>query len=218
MTSFFNGMLLERRTVCLELNTLVLIDIDCFVSQSRGNDNVKEVWLCLHALFGDGNDVVWDKLGEAIDYLQVLEMFSTDTRAERADGGHDDDLLVPARGWEILARILSHVRQKVTVELDFNTWAVEDVQALARAIRGHPAITYFNCGKALPHESMDSIYSALATLPALEAIQLSTPPEDEIALANPESLAELCGYLLCRPSLLVNSISQALIVKQQRAH
>jgi hypothetical protein len=192
MTSFFNGMLLERRTVCLNVNILVLIDINCFVSQSRGNENVKEVCLCLHALFGDGNDVVWDKLGQAINNLQALEMLCIDTRAERADGDQDDDLLVPARGWEILARILSRVRQKVRVELDgFTTWAVVDVQALARAIRGHPTIIHFNSGDALPHESMDSLYSVLATLPALEAVTLSAPPEDEITLVNPESLAEL---------------------------
>jgi hypothetical protein len=52
-------------------------------------------------------------------------------------------------------------------------------------------IIAFISGDALPHESMDSLYSALATLPALGAVRLCTPPENEITLANPESLAEL---------------------------
>jgi hypothetical protein len=42
---------------------------------------------------------------------------------------------------------------------------------------------------------MDTLYSALATLPALESITLGAPPRrrqaDETTLANPESLTEL---------------------------
>jgi hypothetical protein len=38
---------------------------------------------------------------------------------------------------------------------------------------------------------MDSLYSALATLPALEAVKLSAILENEITLANPESLTDL---------------------------
>jgi hypothetical protein len=48
----------------------------------------------------------------------------------------------------------------------------------------------------IPEESMDALYSALATLPALESIKLSNRglhrrPEDESAIANHESLTEL---------------------------
>jgi hypothetical protein len=38
---------------------------------------------------------------------------------------------------------------------------------------------------------MNSLYSALATLPALESIKFSVPPEDESTLATYESLTEL---------------------------
>jgi hypothetical protein len=170
----------------------ILNHIDCFVSQSRGNENVEEVCLCLHALFDGRDDDVWEIVGQAISNLQALEMLHIDTRADRADDDHDGRRVVPTTSWEILARILSHVRQKVRVQLDdSNTWAVEEVQALARAIRGHPTIIDFDSGRNLPYESMDSLYSALATLPALEAVELSVAREDEITLANPESLTTL---------------------------
>jgi hypothetical protein len=92
-----------------------------------------------------------------------------------------------------LARILSHMRQKVKVGLlhNSNLWTLGEVQALAQAIRGHPTITSFDSGYNLPYESMDSLYSALATLPALESVKLSTPPEEETTLAYPESLRGL---------------------------
>jgi hypothetical protein len=45
-----------------------------------------------------------------------------------------------------------------------------------------------------PYQSLDALYSALATLPALESIALGGPEvmqANEYLLANPESLAEL---------------------------
>jgi hypothetical protein len=42
-----------------------------------------------------------------------------------------------------------------------------------------------------PHEASDTLYSALATLPALESVRISFLPEDESSFANPESLTEL---------------------------
>jgi hypothetical protein len=188
--------LLGGQELCLDEDSVPWIwnHIDCFVSQSRGNENVEEVCLCLHALFGGHDNDIWDKLGQAINKLQALEMLRIDPRAdERKDGDDDDRLVVPARGWEILARILSHVRKKVRVELDdTNMWVVEEVRALARAIRGHPMIIHFNSGSALPHESMDSLFSVLAALPALESVELTTPrPEIEIIMGNSESLTTL---------------------------
>jgi hypothetical protein len=77
-----------------------------------------------------------------------------------------------------------------------NSWTVGEVQALARAIRGHPSIRSFDSGNSLPHEASDTLYSALATLSALESVIFCTSRRharhgDEIALANPESLTEL---------------------------
>jgi hypothetical protein len=63
---------------------------------------------------------------------------------------------------------------------------------LARAICGHPTITRFDCAEDSPYESLDALYSALATLPALESVKLSTPlSESESTLNNPESLRTL---------------------------
>jgi hypothetical protein len=62
--------------------------------------------------------------------------------------------------------------------------------------RGIPPLHVFWGGRRFPKEYMDPLYSALATLPALESLILSngglhTRPEDESALANPDSLTEL---------------------------
>jgi hypothetical protein len=83
------------------------------------------------------------------------------------------------------------VRQGITLCVTLlAAWSVEDSRSLARVIRGHPTISsiYF------PYE--DTLYSALATLPALESITLSNyvlhaRPEDESALADSESLGRL---------------------------
>jgi hypothetical protein len=79
-------------------------------------------------------------------------------------------------------------------------------------------MTCENRQRQQPYEYMDSLYSALATLPNLEWVKLSALPEDEITLANPERLTNLLWvhYLLCGPSLFLSSISQAHFVKQQR--
>jgi hypothetical protein len=75
-------------------------------------------------------------------------------------------------------------------------WDAEEPRLFARAIHGHPTISSFDVGSFFPYESLDALYSALATLPALKWIGLSNlgeqiTPEDESALAHPESLTEL---------------------------
>jgi hypothetical protein len=76
-----------------------------------------------------------------------------------------------------------------------SAWRAQESRSFARAIHGHPTITRFEGGEGIPYEASDALYSALATLPALESIQLSNhglrTREDESALANPESLTEL---------------------------
>jgi hypothetical protein len=54
-------------------------------------------------------------------------------------------------------------------------------------------------GGDFTYEASDALYSALATLPALESIGLSAPPESQIALDNAESLTELLEVVV--PSL-----------------
>jgi hypothetical protein len=199
----------------------ILKHIDCFVSQSRGNKRIKYLLLNPHAYIGY-DDEVWDKVGQAVGNLQGLEKLHISNCTHFDDDGDDDDAdsydsseseLTPSISpfaasmnpvasipdweripeWERLARILSHMRQKVRVEIsDHSVWSVGEVQALARAIsHGHVTIAQFVSGDRLPHKATDSLYSALATLPALEYVRLSSPPEDKITLANPESLAKL---------------------------
>jgi hypothetical protein len=89
------------------------------------------------------------------------------------------------------------VRQniKFIVEDRGRPWAAGEAQAFTQAIRGHPTITGFdsisNGGYSFPY---DALYSALATLPALEYVLLIQPEQifpDESPLGNPESLTEL---------------------------
>jgi hypothetical protein len=156
------------------------------------------VFLCLHAFNGHDDDVC-DKIGRAIGNLQSLKKLWITTRHyHREDDGEDEDSPIPDR--EILARVLRHVRQSVTVitgnddDDDERQRTTEEVKAFARAIRGHPTITSFEDFGRFPYASLDIFYSALATLPSLESITLGTPElrqADESTLANPESLTEL---------------------------
>jgi hypothetical protein len=144
----------------------------------------------------------------------------------------DDEEVIPPVSilmWERLARILSHMGQKVRLGLDVrgDLWAVGEVQALARVIHGHPTIIRYDGGSRLSYESLDALYSALATLPALESIFISnlglhlhTRPENESAMAYPESLTELLRvpslrfvrfYCVSFTRALSQSISNALM-------
>jgi hypothetical protein len=159
--------LLGRRFLNLDRGSTVWIlkHIDYFGSQSRINQSIESVNICLHAFYGRDDDD-WDKLGQAIGNLQSLEkLFITTPGYTHA--------VITFPDWEIraLARILSHVRQKITltVECHYTKWLAEKSRSFARAIQGHPTITRFEDGKSFPYEALDSIYSALATLPALES-------------------------------------------------
>jgi hypothetical protein len=216
--------LLGGRYLDLDENSIHWISnhIDCFVSQSRGN-KIVEVLVLYPNAFNRHDDDVWDNVGQAVGNLQALDRINIciphnyhdndnddadddedqvddDEEAEDDEDDDDDDdedQVVPSPDWEILARILSHMRQKVEVDFDdSDMWAIEELQSLARAIRGHPTIASFDRGIRFPYEYMDSLYSALATLPALESITLSNPgrqarPEDESTMAHHESLTKL---------------------------
>jgi hypothetical protein len=188
----------------------ILKHIDCFVTKSRGNESVEEVTLYPYSVNGYP-DTAWDKLGQAIGNLQALGELHIRTPNYHDDDDsvdydsdynfwRDDDEVVPIPDpdWEILARILSHVRQKITLTVNdenpVSTWRVEDSRSFARAIHGHPTITGFEASDIFAYEDMDALYTVLATMPALESIELSSlriRPDDESALAHPESLTEL---------------------------
>jgi hypothetical protein len=174
----------------------ILNHIDCFVSLSRGNESIEQVNLLPYAFIAMDDDA-WDKLGRAIGRnFHALE--TLDISTSRGHDDRDEVPPIPIPNWEILERILRHVRQKVGVRIDDFEWDVEEMQALGKAIRGHSTITSFDCCYNFPYESMDKIYSALVTLPALESVHLShqimdTLPEDESTLGHLESLTELLG-------------------------
>jgi hypothetical protein len=165
--------------------------IDSLVSQSRGNESIRRVMLVPYTYNSHDDYGVWDKVGRAVGNLQALENIWICTPNYHE---HTPD-------WEILARILSHVRQKIKVYINHVlSWDAEGCTLLARAIRGHPTITSFGDvtyrGDYFPYEYSDALYAALATLPALESLVVSyggrqVRPEDEHTLAHPESLTDL---------------------------
>jgi hypothetical protein len=169
---------------------------------------------------GGQDDDAWDKVGQAIGNLQALKSLSIssyDGFDDDDDSDDDYDQVVLNPDWKILARILSHVRQNIGINLDVNVLDVEEVQmlTLARAIRGHPTITNFDTNFDFPCRTMDFLYSALATLPALEVItlcyaQLDTRPPDESTLAIPESLTELLRVPSLRSVCFYHSLTPAL--------
>jgi hypothetical protein len=162
---------------------------DCFIRQSRGNESVEYLFLYPYAFNGHDDDIC-DKGGQAVGNLQALKTLCIPY--------HDNEVLPPPVRWEILARILRHMRQSVSVVIDDDDdeRSTEEVQPFARAIRGHPTITSFCDYGRFPYESLDTLFSTLTTLPTLESISLSnselrTRTEDESTLAYPESLTEL---------------------------
>jgi hypothetical protein len=183
----------------------ILNNIDCFVRQSQGNETVQQVYWWPHASFNgqDDDGACWDKVGEAIGNLQALEMLSIATfdfpnEDDYSDDDDDDDEVVhpgPIPDWEMLGRILRHVGQNVTLVIDDERLrSVEEVQPFARAISGHSSITSLQDNGRFPYESLDTLFFALATLPALESVTLRAPEvtqADESTLAHPESLTEL---------------------------
>ena len=170
----------------------ILSHIDCFVRLSRANKSVENVRIYPYDL-EQYSDEVLDRVGQAVGNLQALEELKISNH--NSHNNHEESGF-PIPDWERLPRILSHMRQnvKVTVyngESDTDLWSVGEVHGIARAIRGHPTITSFVCEDTLPQEASDILYSALATLPALESIRISSPPEGETTLANRESLTDL---------------------------
>jgi hypothetical protein len=205
--------------------TWILKHIDCFVSQSRGNESVKNLWLFPHAFseFSRHGDSVWDKFGEAIGNLQALDALHIYLSPSRNYPYGYEDLPIP--DWEILTRILSHVRKRIKLCVEprgvcASVWRVEDSQSFARAIRGHPTITSFEDGANFPYEGLDALCSALATLPALESIGIHAQSEDRSDFAAPEILTELlrvptlrsvCFHNFSFTSALCQAIANALI-------
>jgi hypothetical protein len=160
-----------------------------FVTETQGNTVVKRVML---NPYDDvpRNYEIWDKIGQGVGNLEGIKKLQI--TLDTSTGGYDC-VRVREPDWEIVARILRHVRSHIELVIrDFHDWATEDVRGLSRAIYGNPMIQRFEPVNAFPFESSDVLCSALATLPALERVCLAHQEQrTELALVNPEPLTEL---------------------------
>jgi hypothetical protein len=180
------------------------MEIDSIVSESRGNESVEIV--CLYPISNDGIDYeFWDKIGQAVGNLQALKTLHLSTENYHEDDEGENHTFIA--DWEIVARILSHIRQKVKLDLgndleeDYR-WGAEESRSFARVIHGHPTITHFeDTGGMFPYEACDALYSALATLPALESIVLCNRELDRHGRVSDLAVPGSLGRLLRVPSL-----------------
>jgi hypothetical protein len=190
--------------------SFILNNIDYFLSQSIGNKSIKQVHLDPYP-FTSHDDDAWDKFGQAVENLQSLKGLRISTRDRTYPDHHDEDEVRPHPGWERVARIFSRMRKKIEVELDDSIlWALDEVQALGQAIRGHPTITSFNAEVNFSCKSSDTLCSALTTLPALGSVRITCAgsrawQEDDSTMAHHTSLTELLrGHAL--RSVCFNSV------------
>jgi hypothetical protein len=178
-----------RRALCgdyLALNH-ILVQVDSFVVQSRGNTSIK--YVALHLNDADpGKYELWDKVGQGVGNLKSLCDLKIYLRDRLPD-------------WEILTRILPHIHNKITLNIAGGyIQEIEDMRAFARAIQGHPAITHFNA--VVSFEDTATLCSALTTLPSLESAVLKHRQlhRDEVpTFQSPESITEF----LRAPSLRI---------------
>jgi hypothetical protein len=200
----FDQPSLDDHRHLLDQDTLVLGEVslpwilrygDEFVSQSRGNASIESLTLYAYTFKEEFHEEfnllqderVWETLGEGIGNLQALKtIYICDVEDDDDAGGIPD--------WKRLGSILKRLRQNVNIKIDAQyEWETEEVLPFVHAIRGHPSIVGFEVGEGrFPYESMSILYSALATLPALETVELRTlEPDEGSTLVNPETLTEL---------------------------
>jgi hypothetical protein len=176
----------------------VFAEVDYFVTQTRWNTSIKDVELRPYDV-DPGNYELWDKGGQGVGNLKSLGVLTICLR---------DSLGEP--DWEILARILSHIQNKI--ELIFGPIeGTEEMRAFARAIQGHPTITHFDT--AVSFANTTTLYSALSTLPNLECsvVRQQRPGREEVStFRSPESMTEF----LRAPSLRIVEFHQFV----SRAH
>jgi hypothetical protein len=103
--------------------------------------------------------------------------------------------------WEALACILRHLRRqiKLDVEGDYDCQR-EDVEHFARTIHGNPSIKSFETRDTFSVDCFDIIFSALSSLPVLEAATLwhrEWEQEENPLIPHPQQMTEF----LLAPSL-----------------
>jgi hypothetical protein len=170
-------------------------NIDSFVTLSRDNTTITEVEL--YPFDSDaGNYEFWEKVGQMLGNLMELQTLNLNFLPCREFNDNGDETRRRVPDWEILTRILPYYRNKVFLSSSTRDDDVEfeDVQALARAIHGHPMISGFIAQFGFTFANIGTWCSALATLPCLKRVEfgLQDPEtEDQRVLGNAEPLTEL---------------------------
>jgi hypothetical protein len=178
---------------CLEISTdsLMFDNIDSFLALSRDNTSVEAVELYPFDS-APGNYEFWDKAGQIVGNLIELRQIIIDFLPCTDDDG--DAARMP--DWETLTRTLPYVQHKValrSISEDYDA-EVEDIQGLARVIRGNPMISKFSSDIGFTFANFGPWCSALASLPSLEYVtfRLQEPEaEDQRFLLNLEPFKEL---------------------------
>jgi hypothetical protein len=139
-----------------------------------------------------------------------------------------EDLEEEPPGWETVARVLQHVRQKITLSVDISPTRGSE-EAFARAIRGHPTIQRFDTMCSFHFDSFGILASTLASLPALESTDfkhayLEEEEEDDDdddddlpAIEHPGHMTTLLLSPSFDPSNSMSSTSHIRFVKQSRS-
>jgi hypothetical protein len=171
-----------------DYDAMVFAEVDSFVAQSQGNTSIKHMRLHPHDV-DPGNYELWDKVGQGVGNLESLGVVSI-----YIGNGLPD--------WEILARILPHIQNKIELRIDGGRiQGIEGMRAFARRIQGHPAITHLKADVSF--EGTATLCSALNTLPNLESAvlwqQRSDREEVPTFQQSPESMTEF----LRAPSLRI---------------
>jgi hypothetical protein len=134
---------------------------DFFLGLSQGNRTVETVTVHLSSradLFSS-----WEKLGKAIGNLEALQEIELILE--------EDPPLVP--DWYTLSYLLSFLRHKIKLRFGYyRHWNEYEVQHFATAIRHNPFIKAIEQGGVIPTFCFYIFMNALATLPALEDVDL----------------------------------------------
>jgi hypothetical protein len=174
----------------LDMSDGVLAEVDSFVALSQGNDTIRGVALHPYNVDPPRDYELWDKVGQGVGNLKSLDTLKIYLR---------DRLGEP--DWEILARILPHIDNKITLRINTRDMeGIQEMRAFARAIQQHPAITHFMA--VVSFENTATLCSALTTLPNLESAVLWHPQLGRGEVPNfqfPESMTEF----LRAPSLRI---------------
>jgi hypothetical protein len=201
----------------------IFANIDSFVNLTRGNDCIKMVFIAPHTVDDVDDDVdndsneLFDKVGRGVGNLTALKNLYCSLEPPSA-----------ATSREVLARLLSHVRQNIKLNIHFlrgETFAeeveafAEEVEAFASAIRGHRTITDISIvgSDVFSFRFFGTVLAALSTLPALQSVSLCqhSDADDEL---DPGHLTELLRAPQLRAVAFANFDSTNLALCQATAN